>query len=129
MKDFIAEHQRLENLADHYLDEMYKLQEEFDITLELGDIEQSFYADGLVVSKGNLFIQVHKCGYDWSGISGLVKFPENIDAKLQELRKYCLEQVKQKELEYQQRVEKSRLEKEENERAEYERLHAKYSNK
>lgn len=130
MKEFIAEYQRLEKQADLYLAGMYDLQEEFDVVLELGSIERSYNVDALCVGSGKVYIQVYKSGYDWGGISdNLIVLPEDVQSKLLELRKYCLEQVKQEEVEYQQRVERSRLEKEENERAEYERLHAKYSNK
>lgn len=130
MKDFIEEYKRLEKQADLYLAGMFKLQEEFDMELELGFIEYSYGVACLSVGDDKVYIQVYKYGYDWGGISdNLIVLPEDVQAKLLELREYCQEAQRRYELEQYERTQKYLAEKEDNERQEYERLQAKYSNK
>lgn len=130
MKDFIEEYKRLEKEADLYLAGMYKLQEEFDMELELGFIEYDYEVASLSVHNNQVCIQVYKYGYDWGGISdNLIVLPEDVQAKLLELRGYCQEVLRISELKQNELTQKYLAEKEANERAEYKRLQAKYSNK
>ena len=98
MKDFITQYSFLQKEASRYLDALYKLQEEFDIPLDLGSVERSYGFNSFVLDGSVLKIQIEKQGWDWGGISDdLITMPDCVDTKISELRKYCIDR-KEKEL-------------------------------
>lgn len=112
MKDFIEQYKLLTIDADKYLDGMYDLQNEFKCLLDLGSIEEYYYANALIVDGDELYIQVYRSGYEWSNTDLLIPMPECVDTKLSELREHC-EIIKVKRAIEREALEKQRLQKQE----------------
>ena len=129
METFINQYKHYEKEAERYLAGMYALQDEFDIELELGWIERSYWVSSLVVD-GSIRIQVYKSGYDWGGVSDdLIDLPECVDTKLAQLREKCESIVTKNLIEQQERYERNRVEREHKEQQEFLRLKAKFESK
>lgn len=130
MKNFIEQYQNYTKEAERYLAGIYNLQDEFDVELELGWIEYSYNVDALVIDDGKLRIQVYKNGYYWGGVSDdLIDMPEDIDAKLIELRERCEAAIAKKKLEQEERNERERVERDYKEQQEFLRLKSKFEGK